>query len=207
MAQVNVRNRKRKDGSNSWEYQFEAAMVDGKRKQVSKSGFNTKKEAIEEGIKALAEYNRAGVHFTPSEMSVADYFDYWIKNYCEVNLSDNTTASYNSVINNHLKDKIGYYRLSSIDHEILQNCLTEICNENDFSPKYAHTFRKVMNGAFRYAYETAKFINSNPAANLTIPNKMNIENDTDKILTREQVEIILERFKGKPEQYYPILIA
>lgn len=207
MAQVNVRNRKKKDGSNSWEYRFETAMVDGKRKQVSKSGFNTKKEALEEGIKALSEYNRAGTHFKPSEMSVSDYFDYWIKNYCEVNLSDNSTAVYYSVINTHLKDKIGHYKLSSIDHETLQNCLNEICNDNDFSPKYVNTFRKVMNGAFKYAYATAKFINTNPAINLTIPKNVNSDNNKDIILTKEQVETILNRFKDKPEQYYPILIA
>ena len=65
MAQVNVRNRKKADGSNNWEYRFEAAKVDGKRKHISKSGFRTKKEALEAGTKALAEYNNAGQHFTP----------------------------------------------------------------------------------------------------------------------------------------------
>ena len=40
MAELNVRKRGTK-----WEYRFECAKVDGKRKQVSKSGFLTKKEA------------------------------------------------------------------------------------------------------------------------------------------------------------------
>ena len=37
MAQVNVRNRKKADGTNNWEYRFEAAKVDGKRKEHRKT--------------------------------------------------------------------------------------------------------------------------------------------------------------------------
>ena len=55
MSEINVRKRGQK-----WQYQFEAAKIEGKRKQITKSGFNTKKEALEAGIKALAEYNNSG---------------------------------------------------------------------------------------------------------------------------------------------------
>ena len=46
MAQVNVRNRKKADDSNNWEYRFEAAKIDGKRKHISKAGFKTKEDCI-----------------------------------------------------------------------------------------------------------------------------------------------------------------
>ena len=46
MAQVNVRNRKKADGSNNWEYRFEAAKIDGKRKPITKAGFKTKEDCI-----------------------------------------------------------------------------------------------------------------------------------------------------------------
>ena len=39
MAQINVTKR-----GSFWQYRFEAAKVNGKRKQISKSGFRTKKE-------------------------------------------------------------------------------------------------------------------------------------------------------------------
>lgn len=39
MATVNTRKRGTK-----WQYQFEAATIDGKRKQITKSGFRTKKK-------------------------------------------------------------------------------------------------------------------------------------------------------------------
>ena len=39
----------------SWEYSFECARVDGKRKSISKGGFRTKADAIAAGTKAKAE--------------------------------------------------------------------------------------------------------------------------------------------------------
>ena len=103
MSEVNVRKR-----NNKWQYQFEGAKINGKRKQITKSGFRTKKEALDAGVKALAEYNNSGLHFEPSEMSFKDFLDYWIKNYVELNLRPNTIAGYKIVVNHHLKS-LGYY--------------------------------------------------------------------------------------------------
>ena len=78
---VNVRKR-----GKGYQYYFEIAPVDGKRKQQVKSGFKTKKEAEEAGIKAYNEYTQTGHSFTPATMSYSDYLDYWLENYCHVNL-------------------------------------------------------------------------------------------------------------------------
>ena len=58
MANVNIRKR-----GKVYQYQFEAASVDGKRKQITKSGFKPKKEAELEGIKAYNEYNNTRSFF------------------------------------------------------------------------------------------------------------------------------------------------
>ena len=115
MSEINVRKRGQK-----WQYQFEAAKIEGKRKQITKSGFNTKKEALEAGVKALAEYNNSGLHFEPSEISVSDYFDYWYKNYVVLELKINTQKSYKNYIENHIKPNLGIYKLKSLTPTILQ---------------------------------------------------------------------------------------
>ena len=51
MADVRVMKR-----GKVYQYQFEIAPVDGKRKYINKSGFKTKKEAFDEGVKAYNEY-------------------------------------------------------------------------------------------------------------------------------------------------------
>ena len=87
MATVHARKR-----GNKWEYRFEAAAVGGQRKQICKSGYLTKKEAMEAGAKAYNEYTQAGAVFTPNNSSYADYLDYWLSTYCKNNLK--SEASY-----------------------------------------------------------------------------------------------------------------
>ena len=57
--------RTRKRGS-TWQYSFEAARVNGKRKSISKSGFRTKADAVKAGTQAMNEYNLSGMAFSPS---------------------------------------------------------------------------------------------------------------------------------------------
>lgn len=52
-----LRTRKR---GKTWEYSFEGAKIDGKRKPISKGGFRTKADALNAGIKAKAEYDSGG---------------------------------------------------------------------------------------------------------------------------------------------------
>ena len=61
------------------QYYFEIAPVNGKRRQMVKSGFKPRNEAYDEGVKAYNEYNQTGHSFTPSDMSFSDYLDYWMK--------------------------------------------------------------------------------------------------------------------------------
>lgn len=90
---VNVRKR-----GNSYQYYFEIAPVDGKRKQKVKSGFKTKAEAYNEGMKTYNEYNNTGHSFTPKTISYSDYLDYWMKEHCEINLKYHTIEAYKNII-------------------------------------------------------------------------------------------------------------
>ena len=96
---------------NKWYYSFEASSVDGKRKRIERVGGRTKKEAEAALRKALQEYENAGLHFEPSEISVADYMDYWFKNYVMVNCKYNTQSAYEIIIRNHIKPAFGIYKL------------------------------------------------------------------------------------------------
>ena len=70
--------RVRKRGS-KWEYSFETAAVNGKRKSISKSGFRTKGEAVKVGTQAMHEYLNIGSVFRPSEMSMTDFLEEWLE--------------------------------------------------------------------------------------------------------------------------------
>ena len=105
--------RLRKRGTH-WEYSFEGARINDKRQTISKSGFRTKGEASAAGAKAMDEYNRSGSVFTPSEISVSDYLDLWMQEYCLNNCKPSTINNYQKKINHHIKPAIGKYRLAAL---------------------------------------------------------------------------------------------
>src|SRR5699024_6002912 len=115
MGELRTRKRGKK-----WEWSFEGARINGKRQPISKGGYRTKAEAIAEGTKAKAEYDNAGRIFKPSEISVADYLDYWYENYVMRNLAPNTQIDYKGKIERHIKPVLGKYKLVSLESDIIQ---------------------------------------------------------------------------------------
>ena len=199
---VNIKKR-----GNVYQYQFEIAPVNGTRKYINKSGFKSKREAMEAGIKAYNEYYETGHSFKPSTMSYSDYLDYWLKNYCYVNLKYHTIQAYSNIIKNHIKPRLGFYRLSQIQTSTLQEVVNAIYLEKGFSKDFMHNILKVLKGSFKYANESAQFIKDNPAVKVTMPKYDEPEKDPAHIFTAEEIKMILERFKNNHAMYYAILTA
>ena len=164
MGKVNVIKR-----GNVYQYKFEIAPVNGKRKFKNKSGFKTKAEAMRAGIKEYSEYMNTGISFTPNEISYSDYLDYWIKEYCEINLKYHTIEAYKNIIKNHLKPKIGHYKLSSISTASLQEFINKVYLDGSYSKNFLRNILKVIKGSFNYACDTVGFIKINPAIKVKLP--------------------------------------
>lgn len=206
MAQVNVRNRKKADGSNNWEYRFEAASIDGKRKQISKSGFKTKKECLEAGTKALAEYNKSGNTFEPSEISVADYLDYWFDNYVKINCKYHTQELYAGIIKNHLKPEFASYRLKALTPAIIQAWVNKVFVRGNLSKSTLTGTMAMFSSALKYAVEPARLIESSPMTYVKYP-KIEEKKTVERIiLEKETFDKICERFKNTP-YYYALMIG
>lgn len=178
-----------------YQYQFAIAPVNGKRKYINKSGFRTKSEAIEAGNKAYNEYKTAGVPFKECNISYSDYLDYWLENYCKVNLKYNTIQSYKSLINKYIKPKIGMYKLSTITSVGLNTYISNLCEEYDFSRSYFKNILKVVKGSFRDACTKYGLIKYDPAIQLRLPKMDKYEEDIKHLYSKEEIERILERFK------------
>ena len=199
---VNVRKR-----GKVYQYYFEIAPVDGKRKQQVKSGFKTKKEAEEAGIKAYNEYNQTGHSFTPATISYSDYLDYWLENYCHVNLKYHTIQAYTNIIKNHIRPKLGFYRLAQITTATLQEFMNNTYIEKSFSKNFLKNILKVLKTSFGYATDVVGFIKENPAAKVTLPKYDIPDKDPAHIFTNEEVNMMLNRFKNNHAMYYAILTA
>ena len=201
MADINVIKR-----GSKWQYRFEGASINGKRKQYSKSGFNTKKEALEAGAKALAEYNTIGTIIIPSEMSIADLLDSWMRNYVRINLSDSTVHGYTNIVEQHIKPAIGRRMVKSATTQMLQELVNTIYIEKGFSWSSMKNIVTVLKGSFRYAQKTLKIILFSPAEDVMLPKK-GPENHRYRLHEIDEIERILAYLMDKPHQYYAALTA
>ena len=175
--------------------QNEIASENGKRKYINKSGFKTKAEAMEAGTIAYNEYINTGKPFKECKMSYSDYLDYWINNYCKTNLKYNTIQTYTTLSNKYIKPYIGHYRMCNITSIALNTFVTNLVNQYDFSRDYFRNILKIVKGSFRDATNLYGFIKYNPALTIRIP-KMDIEKKEEKHLyTKEEIDLIINRFK------------
>lgn len=191
-----------------YEYRFEISTVEGIRKWITKSGYPSKAEAFMEGTKAFNDFYYNGNKVQLQEkMSYADFLDYWIDTYASFNLQYSTIISCINIIKNHVKPRLGYYQLWQLDVRLLQEFINKIYVEYSFSKNYMASILKVVKGSLKYACYTLNYINTNPSEHVHTPRMDKINNDPAYIFTPEEIEKILDRFKGTHSIYYSFLTA
>lgn len=202
MADVTVQKR-----GEVYQYKFEIASIDGKRKFKNKSGFATKSEAKQAGIIAYNEYLNTGHSFKPKTMSYSDYLDYWMKEHCEINLKYHTIEAYKNIIKNHIKPKLGFYRLCQITTATIQEFVNNTYVEYGYSKNFMKNILKVLKTSFTYATDVVGFVKENPTVKVKLPKYDKPDEDPAHIFTKEEVDIILNRFKKNHCAYYAMLTA
>lgn len=179
-----------------WHYIIEMAQVDGKRQRIQKGSWDTKTEAQKELRKALKTY-REGGRIDLKEMSVADYFDYWMENYVEKNLKYNTQKNYKNIMEKYIKPEIGKYYLTSISSARLQELVNKLPNgfNRSLSKHTTEIIFTVLKGAFKRAVYPWQVINENPMNYVEMPfyeMKPKQSREDMKIITMEQYQQMLE---------------
>jgi len=204
MAEIFARKR-----GKTWEYSFESAKIDGQRKRVSKSGFKTKAEAMAAGMKAMSEYNEAGLHFTPSEISFSDYLDYWLETYGTINLKEVTVVDYTKRIRLHIKPELGMYKLKALTPAVLQKFINKKAKER-YSRTTLTVFKGILSGSLNYAVKQ-EMIRYSPMTNVSLPSPRN-----EKIKPRtaphvyipsDRIEGIFERFSEGASTHIPMMLG
>lgn len=196
--------RTRKRGS-TWQYSFEAARVDGQRKSIMKGGFRTKEEAIKAGTQAMSEYNNSGQSFAPSELSVADYLDYWFDNYCKVNLKYSTQLGYIQIIENYLKPQFGHFKLKAVTTAAIQEYINRLRNQG-LSRSSVVGILSVFSAAYEYAIEPLGYVRENPCSRVRMP-KFERKPKERYIIAPEDFKRITDRFPEDNIFYLPLMIG
>lgn len=164
---INIRKR-----GKVYQYCFEAGKVNGKRKQITKSGFKTKSEAYIAGQKAYDEFINGATN-VEFNMFYGDYLDYWMKEYFEINYKYSTAKRYKESFSN-IKKELGNYKLSVLTPYILNQTLLKLYQTSG-TRDALRNYQKVIKSSLRDATYYFGFIKNNPAGDLEIPRILSFE--------------------------------
>lgn len=195
--------RKRGD---KWYYSFDLGMINGKRKRIERVGGKTKKEAEKKLREALATYENSGSVFEASKVSFADYLDYWLKNYAELEYKHNTIQNYKQIIKNHLKPALGDYKLKSLTPSVLQEFINKK-SLSGYSKNHLTGILNVLKVSIRCAVQPFQFIKESPMLYVKLPKIARTKSENNRVLEPEEINKILERFPEGSTFYIPIMIA
>lgn len=164
--------------------------VTGKKKQKSKGGHRTKKEAQTKLTEALQALN-TGTYIDIKKLTLKDYLSKWLVDYVENNVKYKTRRSYKETVKNHLVPNLGNYMLDKLSPSIIQNYYTFCINETNLSNTSIHYIHKILKQALNQAIKW-QIINRNPCDSVTPPKK----NKPKHIIPNsEQINLILEECK------------
>lgn len=199
----------RKHGA-GWQWRFEGAPINGKRKQYSKGGFRTAKEARAAGMIAWNEYNQAGEVRTLSEMSVSDYLDLWLEKY-GTNLKSTTIAGYQKRINLYIRPALGKYKLLSLTPSVMQGFINDLFDRG-LSRNTISSLKGILSGSLSYAVEPLHLLLVSPMGGVKMPSsratpKTPESRHPHSVIAPEKMERILSRFPEGTSSHIPLLLG
>lgn len=209
MGELFIKPRTLKSGKIVYEYAFEIASVDGKRKRKTKSGFATKKEAREAGKIAQQTYEQIGQVVELSDISYSDFLDQWVEKDCKLSCKDVTVKAYEKKIRLYIKPQLGQYRLKSITKNILQDFITKMFNDG-FSTNTIASIKGILTKSFDFAVDR-HYVQVSPATRLITPTNLQPQKTTRQkphvYIPQEKIKEIFERFPEGTSAYIPLMIA
>lgn len=181
--------------------------AEGKRRQKSKGGFRTRKEA-QEALNAMLTELQTGTYIEPRKVLLADYLREWFET-AAPNLAGKTAERYRIVLERHLIPELGGLRLAELRPLHIQKLYTAWLRPGpDGKPRWARaTLRKhhfVLHRALRDAVRL-QYIAVNPADAVEVP-RFAGQKPAIRVLSEAQTADLLRRARGT-RLHLPILLA
>lgn len=171
----------------------------GKDKQVSKSGFLTKKDA--QLAAALFERQfHGGEYIEPSAITFETLCNDWLKHYLSQGAKESSHRARRIALT-HMINKFGQTLIQKITKKAYQDAIDDLSSR--FSTNYVSSIHTSANMVFVYAHEN-KMIKEVPSKDIRLPKKKktvaDLENDKDineKFLEKEELEEFLTAAKNE----------
>lgn len=163
-------------------------LLTGNAKENQKVVFVQKKECLEAGTKAKAEYDSGGNITDCGNISYSDFLNEWFEHEKPA-LKISTQSSYTTAINKS-KEMIGHYKLSGITPRTLNNMFSEL-RQQGYATSYIRFIRRVINASLSYAYDM-QLIKDNPCLRVKVKSTEVDKYKQPKTITKGEFETIID---------------
>ncbi|MBH9968880.1 tyrosine-type recombinase/integrase [[Bacillus] enclensis] len=174
-----------------WAYRAYAGKhpITEKDKQVSKSGFLTKKDAQLAAALFERQFHN-DEYIQPSKITFNALSDDWEKHYLQTMKAKESSLRARKIALKHIKNEFGEIAIQKISKKAYQDTIDKLSNE--FSTNYVSSIHTSANMVFEYAKEN-KLIKEVPTMDITLPKKKKTVADLEK------GESIKQKFLEKDE--------
>lgn len=126
-------------------------------------------------------------------MTVDDWYNYWIENYKEGIVKDNTTKNYKDRYRFNIKKEIGNMKLCDVKQIHCQQILNKMYDRGKYSNGTMELVKVTLHAIFKSAVEN-DYIQKNPADNLKLKIRNN-DAEERRVLTRDEQKTFKEYAK------------
>lgn len=180
----------RKKGA-TWSFRIDLGKIDGKRKQIERSGFKTEREANAALSEVIHEYNKTGLFVENKKITFQEVFNEFIEHEAPNTRKFATIVRYKSLYNNHFQEFAPKY-LFQITEKSIQGFINSKCKTH--SDEYVRSIYNFCLVLFNYAV-TKKYLKLSPMLNVRPPQSYRAYGDI-KIYTKDELAKMEERFKS-----------
>ncbi|WP_445487325.1 tyrosine-type recombinase/integrase [Niallia sp. 03133] len=176
--------------------------ITGKQREVKRQGYQTKPMAV----KAYEELKRSiDLGFdSASEETLAEFLEFWMKEYKEGKIAKNTYRLHERNIKNHIIPYFQHIRLEDLTYKMYQKFINHLI-EQGYSKRTVEIIHGTMYGAMQRA-KLLKKVHDNPCEDVSIysaKEKREKENKADiKFIPYDKIETFLEVALADNYTYY-----
>lgn len=171
----------------------------GKRKYFNKSVHGSKKDA-QKYLTAKLREKDLGVFVEPASMALNDFLDRWLEEIAKNKLRERTFYGYESLLNSHIRTKLGLKRLSDIQSYEVQKLYNDM-KKADYSAKTIRHAHNVLSSALKQAVKW-KMLAQNPCELCELPR---YEKPEMKYFSPEETAKFLKF--AKDDKYFAVFVV
>jgi integrase len=189
-----------KRNENTWLVRiFLGRDANGKRKYFNKTIHGTKKDA-QKYLTAKTREKDLGVFVEPASTYLNDFLNRWLEEISKQKVREKTFNNYVSLLNCHVREKLGLKRLSDIQAHEIQKLYNDM-KKVDYSPKTIRHVHNVLSSALKQAVKW-KMLIQNPCDICELPRQEKVEM---KYFSPEQTTKFLQ--SAKDDKHFLVFLT